>query len=497
MRDELGRDRGRLSRRTFLRYSAVGTGVAVGATASIAPASAAPSRPDWSALGTRQGSVVTPADGSRFAEATAIFNTRYDSTVPVAVVRPRTTAEVARAMAVASRRRLSVSARSGGHSYIGASAADGALILDLRSLSTPIAYDDSTQTVTVTPATTLFALQTFLHRSGRALPVGTCPTVGIGGLTLGGGIGVDTREHGLTCDRLVAATLVLPGGRIVSVSENRHRDLLWALRGGGGGAVGVVTSMTLRTHGAADRDLVLLGFPGDATAEVIRGWASWLPTLDISNWAGVNVESDRGGGVRCGALIAAPAGGGSEVARQLAAAVGVAPDFTAAATLDPDGVLLRLAGGTPNPPRHGFAAGSDVVPTIDAETAEAIVAVVRSRSAAGAAGSVIIDPLDGAVRSVGSSASAFPWRRHLAVLQWFVDIDPSGSYGSADSWIADAHDAVRRASAGAYINYVEPGGTPGRYLGANLSRLVAMRDAYDPTRLVRSSTEGATASPGA
>ncbi|GAA1463660.1 FAD-binding oxidoreductase [Williamsia maris] len=488
MGDERGVDRGRLSRRTFLRYT-VGTGVAAYATTAVAPATAAPSEPDWTGPGAAGDSVLTAGDGTRFSEATAIFNTRYDSTTPAAVVRPHTTDEVARAVSFASRRRLPISARSGGHSYIGASAADGALVVDLRSLSMPIAYDASTQAVTVTPATTLFELQTFLHRSGRALPLGTCPTVGCGGLTLGGGIGVDTREHGLTCDRLVAATVVLPSGRVVSVSPDRHRDLLWALRGGGGGAVGVVTAMTLTTHEAVGKDLVLLGFPDAATADVIAGWASWLPTVDTTSWVGVNVESDRAGGVRCGVLIAAPVGAGTEVAARFAAAVGVTPNFTAAATLDADGVLLRLAGGSPTSPRHGFTAGSDVVTTISADTAEAIVAVVRSRSASGGAGSVIIDPIDGAVRSVRPGASAFPCRRHLAVVQWFVDVDPDGSYDSATSWIADAHAAVRPASDGAYVNYAEPGAELQRYFGANLARLLATRAAYDPTRLLRSSTD--------
>ncbi|GGF43067.1 FAD-binding oxidoreductase [Williamsia phyllosphaerae] len=499
MGDDLGTDGVRLPRRTFLRY-AVGAGAAAGATAAITPANAAPAGPDWAALRTRQDSVVTASDGARFSEATAVFNTRYDSTVPAAVVRPRTTGEVARAVSFASRRRIPVSARGGGHSYIGASAADGALVIDMRSLSSPIAYDETTQTVSVTPATTLFDLQTFLHRSGRALPVGTCPTVGIGGLTLGGGIGVDTREHGVTCDRLVAATVVLPDGRIVSVSRQRHADLLWALRGGGGGSVGLVTSMTFRTHAATGKDLVLLGFAEEETADVIAAWASWLPTVEPTAWVGVNVESDRAGGLRCGVLIAAPTGAGPDLAARFAAAVGVTPISTAAETLDADGVLLRLAGGSPTTPRHGFTAGSDVVATIPAATARAIVAVVRSRSASGAAGSVIIDPIDGAVGSVRPGASAFPWRRHLAIVQWFVDVAPGGSYESATSWIADAHEAVRPASAGAYVNYVEPGDEPSRYFGANLPRLRATRAFYDPTRVVRSSTEAGTVSaspPGA
>ncbi len=476
-----------LSRRSFLRC-ALGTGVLASAAAVASPVSAAPAVADWAGLDAiMAGGVVIPTDTARFAQAKAVFNTRYDRTVPAAVVSPQTSADVARAVSFAAENRLTVSARSGGHSYVGASAANGSVIVDLRGLSSQISHDEKAQSVTVTPATTLFDLQTVLHRSGRAVPIGTCPTVGCGGLTLGGGIGTDTREFGLTCDRLTAAELVLPDGRIVSVSETQNQDLLWALRGGGGGAVGLVTSMTLRTHAATTKDLVLLGFPTDAAAEVVAAWATWLPSIDTFNWVGVSLDSDRSGGVRCGVLLICPAGTGAQLAERFVTVVGRTPNISGAQTLEPDDLLLRVAGGTATAARHGFAAGSDVVGSIDHDVAEAIVGTVRSRSAAGGAGSVIIDPIDGAVRSVRPDATAFPWRRHLAVLQWFVDVDAGDSSESATSWIADGHKAARPASVGAYVNYAEDDAPPGRYFGPNLARLLLTRAAYDPARVLCSS----------
>ena len=115
--------------------------------------------------------------------------------------------------------------------------------------------------VTVTPATNIYAVHQALANAGRAIPSGTCPTVGIAGLALGGGMGADSRHAGLTCDALQSATVVVPNGDVVTASAGNNQDLFWALRGGGGGNFGVTTSMTFSTFATGDVDLVRLEFP--------------------------------------------------------------------------------------------------------------------------------------------------------------------------------------------------------------------------------------------
>ncbi len=185
-------------------------------------------------------------------------------------------ADVQKAVAFATANNLKIAPRGGGHSYIGASSANGTMVLDLRGLPGGANFDSGSGNVTVTPATNLYAVQQACAGAGRAIPAGSCPTVGIAGLALGGGMGADSRHAGLTCDALQSATVVLPSGDVVTASANDNPDLFWALRGGGGGNFGVTTSMTFATFATGDNDVVRLDFPPSSAVQVLTGWQSWL-----------------------------------------------------------------------------------------------------------------------------------------------------------------------------------------------------------------------------
>ncbi|MBA4021007.1 MAG: FAD-linked oxidoreductase [Gordonia sp.] len=477
-----------LTRRRLLQGTLVG-GIAVALSGGAGFAHAAPRAADWTALAAAlTGQVILPAHKPAFTTAKQIFNTRYDGSTPVAVVAPRNVSDVQRAMAFAVKHRLKVAGRSGGHSYTGASAANRTMVLDLRTLDGGLSVDAGTGLVTVPPAATLYGVANGLAQQGRALPVGTCATVGAAGLTLGGGLGVDSRQFGLTCDTLTAATVVLPSGDVVTASPGSNDDLFWALRGGGGGNFGIVTSLTYRSAPAVDRDIVSLGFPPAAAATVISGWRRWLAAAERSAWANVNIGSDRRGGVTVGVLLVCGGGAGRRIAADIAAAVGMTPTGADYQTLDPMAAFLRLSGGA-TAPRHGFVAGSDIVGQVTDAVANSIVTAVRNRSRAGGGGLVIIDPLDGAIADIPAGGTAFPWRAHAASLQWFTDVAPGGSYSSATSWVSSAHRTVGKDSAGAYVNYLEAGVAPARYFGANLPRLRTIRAKYDPARTLYSGVD--------
>lgn len=474
-----------LTRRRLLQGTLVG-GLAVAVAGGTGTAWAAPRSSDWAALAASiSGQVILPAQRAAFTQAKQIFNTRYDGSTPVAVVAPKTVADVQRCMAFAVKHRLRVATRSGGHSYTGASAASGLLVVDLRRLDGGIGYDGGSGLATVTPASTLYAVAGGLAQQGRSVPVGTCATVGVAGLTLGGGLGVDSRLHGLTCDSLAAATMVLPNGEAVTVTPGERDDLYWALRGGGGGNFGIVTSLTFRTTPSVGKDVVTMNFPPASAATVISGWRRWLSVAEPSAWANVNIGSDRRGGVTCSVLLVCATGAGRRIAADISAAVGVVPSGSDYSTLDPMATFLRLSGGA-TAPRHGFVAGSDILSQVTDPIAAAIVTAVRNRSRAGGPGLVIIDPLDGAISGVAAGATAFPWRTHAASLQWFTDVAPGASYLSPTSWVKSAHSTIGAASAGAYVNYIESGVAPSRYFGANLPRLRSVRTKYDPARTMYS-----------
>ena len=308
-----------VSRQTFLR-GAVGA-LAAGAVFGSSRASADPA--GWGDLSAAiNGKVVLPDSGGQFASAKSVFNTNFNGLTPAAVVTPASAADVQRAMAFAATHNLKVAPRGGGHSYVGASTANGTMVLDLRQLPGDINYDAATGRVTVTPATSLYAIHQALAGAGRGIPTGTCPSVGVAGHALGGGLGAQSRHAGLLSDQLVAATVVLPNGAGVTASATENPDLYWALRGGGGGNFGVTTALTFATFPTSDVDVVGLHFPLESFPQVLLGWQNWLRTADRSSWALADTITDPQG-AHCRILATCPAGSGNSVGAAVIKAVGL------------------------------------------------------------------------------------------------------------------------------------------------------------------------------
>ncbi|MFI9506485.1 FAD-binding protein [Nocardia sp. NPDC052566] len=440
---------------------------------------------DWDGLRAAvRGRVVLPGEGG-FATAKQLFDTRFDAAAPVAVVQVTSEQDVQAAVDFAGAHGLTVTVRSGGHSYVGASAADSTLVIDMRGLN-DVRYETgsgSSGSAVVGGGASLYAVHQRLAESGQTLPLGSCATVSTG-LTLGGGVGVESRRYGLSCDRLERARLVLADRKLVEVSATNQPDLFWALRGGGGGQVGVVTSLTYRTCPAITKDIVQLTFPGAAVARVLTGWADWLRTTDRDTWANIVLGANGAGGVTCRVLLVCPAGKGDPATTTLAAATGAVPLTTNRRTFQHLDAVRFLAGDT-DPPRTVFVAGSDVVPELSIEVAAAVAETLGDRSRSGLSGGVILDPLDGAVQDIPIGDTAFPWRKHTAVMQWFV-AEPNDP-GEAAHWITTAHDRLGAHSVGGYVNYLEPGYTPRRYFAENLDRLRRIRAVTDPVDRFRSS----------
>jgi FAD/FMN-containing dehydrogenase len=425
--------------------------------------------------------VLRPDDGPQFSTAKQVFNTNYNDSTPVAIVTATSPSDVQKAMAFAAANNLKVAPRSGGHSYVGASTANGTMVLDLRQLAGGISYDAGTGQVTVTPATDLYALHQALAAAGRGIPTGTCPSVGTAGHALGGGLGAHSRHAGLMSDALRSASVVLPSGEALTASATSHPELFWALRGGGGGNFGVTTALTFATFPAGDLDVVNLNFPPQSFAQVLLGWQNWLRTADRGNWALADGSVDAMG-TQCRILATCPVGSGNSVADAIISAVGTQPTGTENHTLNYMDLVRYLAVGNLNPSPLGYVGASDVLPTINAGTAQGIASALDAFPREAGRALVIMHALDGAVASVEPGATAFPWRRQSALVQWYVET--SGSPAAATSWLNTAHQAVRANSVGGYVNYLEVNQPPSRYFGPNLSRLSVVRQKYDPGRIM-------------
>lgn len=453
-----------------------------GAVFGSVRATADPAASGWEALSSALGGkVLQPDDGPQFATAKQVFNTNYNGYTPAVIVTPTSQLDVQKAMAFAAANNLKVAPRGGGHSYVGASTANGAMVLDLRQLPGDINYDATTGRVTVTPATGLYAMHQVLAAAGRGIPTGTCPTVGVAGHALGGGLGANSRHAGLLCDQLTSASVVLPSGQAVTASATDHPDLFWALRGGGGGNFGVTTSLTFATFPSGDLDVVNLNFPPQSFAQVLVGWQNWLRTADRGSWALADATVDPLG-THCRILATCPAGSGGSVAAAIVSAVGTQPTGTENHTFNYLDLVRYLAVGNLNPSPLGYVGGSDVFTTITPATAQGIASAVDAFPRGAGRMLAIMHALDGALATVSPGATAFPWRRQSALVQWYVET--SGSPSEATSWLNTAHQAVRAYSVGGYVNYLEVNQPPARYFGPNLSRLSAVRQKYDPSRVM-------------
>ena len=465
-----------ISRQTFLRGAA--GALAAGAVFGSVRATAAPNPSGWDGLSTAIGGKVLLPDGPQFATAKQVFNTLYNDFTPAAIVTPTSPADVQKAMAFAAAHNLKVAPRSGGHSYVGGSTANGAMVLDLRQLPGDINYDAATGQVTVTPATSLYALHQALAAAGRGIPTGTCPSVGAAGHALGGGLGAHSRHAGLMCDALTSASVVLPGGQAVTASATNNPDLFWALRGGGGGNFGVTTSLPSPRSPPPSRRREPQ-FPAAVVRAGPRRLAELAADRRPKQLGTGRCHVDRWGRTAASWRPARPGrvtgGGGHRFRRRHATDRNREPHVQLfgpgqVSGREPQPVAARLCRrfrcfrDDHSGRRKGHRLGG------------------RRLSAGAGRMLTIMHALDGALATVAPGATAFPWRRHSALVQWYVE--PSGYPSAATAWLNTAHQAVQPYSVGGYVNYIEANQPPSRYFGPNLSQLSAARQKYDPGRVM-------------
>jgi FAD/FMN-containing dehydrogenase len=482
--DTSGMSLGPIDRRRFLRGSAAAAGLVAGTSIAgpfLPRASGGPSQADWNALQRDiDGTVIQKGDNG-YPKAHQLFDPRFDTLHPAAIVKCTSAADVATTIAFAHKQKLKCRPRAAGHSYVGASSMNGGVVIDVSKIAQK-KYDAGSRVATIGAGAGLYDVHAALADHGRTIPTGTCPTVGAAGLTLGGGLGIASRQFGLTCDQLDGLTMVTAAGKTFTVNADQHSDLFWASRGGGGGNFGIVTSFRIHTQSTYRMGFFLLTFPWSHAAQVIKGWSHRVNAMPRTAWANLHVEAS-GGNTDIRVVGTCRAGDENSEAHAMENAVGVAP--TSVSTFQKTYLQgIQFLGGGTTSSRTTFAAGSDIIKQMSPALATTIVTLVRNRANHGKSVAVILDPLTGAVQDKGTKATAFPWRSHLCDIQWYIGL-PNGASSSAVQsaydWIGKAHEQVKSSSTGAYINYLEPGRRLGNYYGPNLARLKSIKAQVDPT----------------
>lgn len=488
----------RQTRREFVRGGAalVAAGGAVALLGRGAPARADPPAATIAQLRARlRGTLVRPTDAG-WDDAKALWNPRLD-VAPRAIAFCESSADVSVVVRFARGRGWPVAGRSGRHSFAGYSNAIGGVVADVSRMDA-VTLDRARGLASVgAGANVLDVYRELALGADVSLPVGTCPTVGVSGLTLGGGFGHRMRRDGITADSLRGATVVLADGSVVGCSRSSRPGLFWALRGGGAGYA-VVTQLRFAAHPAEDPIAFTLAFDWSKAAAAIDAWQRSLPgapgTLAYGRLRALRLPT--------GSLTATVSGHwyGSQASLRtlLAPLVAVGPSRqslgrrTFADAALPDGVT-RAADGSlsvkvdhfPNYQRSDFF--STPLPS---DAIAALVSRIEAWPGAGGdghEGGVQLDALGAAVNRPAAGATAFVHRDelfHCAYLSFWGATDTADRAAACAQWTRDTEAAMRPyASGAAYQNYIDAELVDAQqaYYGANLPRLRAIKHAYDPT----------------
>jgi FAD/FMN-containing dehydrogenase len=468
-----------------------------------------PTGADWNQLAASlDGSLVSPGTKG-YIPASHLFDPKFDLVHPQAIAMCRTVADVQRSIGFARDHETPIAARSGGHSYGGYSTSKG-LVVDVTALDR-VAVDAASGTVMVGAGTRLIDLYATTAAHGVAIPGGSCPTVGIAGLALGGGQGVIGRKFGLTCDSLISAQVVTADGSVLRCDDRHNDDLYWACRGGGGGNFGIVTSFTFRTHPLNDLTLFTLDWPWAAADDVLGAWQSWGPGAPEEAWSDCHLvwRGTSGPAISINGAFVGTESQLTPLLTQLRAAVGAQPSGTFVRTMPFLEAMMVEAGcagksvaechlPTQNPAgtlaRESSIARSDFydVP-LSSSAISVMVDSVTSRGEdpilAGSGGGILLDAMGGAINRVPPAATAFVHRSSLFTAQYFVTLPPGASHAVVSrnqKWLDGLWNALRPDASGfAYQNYIDPALPDWQhaYYGRNLARLTKVKQAYDPENL--------------
>jgi FAD/FMN-containing dehydrogenase len=476
-----------ITRRQFVAYAAAGSvalrphRLAALAVTQQSPEAPAPPAAPPDAAAVRKlasqtaGRVITP-DSPDYESSRLVFNRAFDKR-PALIVRCARDEDIARALEFAQRHALTVAVRGGGHNRAGLSVCDGGVLIDLAAMNQIVVNADTRVARAQAGALTVH-VDTATQHHGLATTLAGCPTVGIAGLTLGGGEGLLMSKYGLACDNLASARLLTVDGRQVEASLTSNPDLFWAIRGGGGN-FGVALALEYRLHPVSDVLAGTLVYSVGAIQHRLEIFAQVVASApDELNVVGIVSASTQGPRFQ---MIVAHCGDPQHGNALLSPLRALNPQEDTVRTMS-----YLQANATINPAAPVAHFQTDLfVPQL---TAGVIATIASAIEAAPPGSRVFMVPIYGAVTRVGITDTAFPLRHPGCELDIMGRWQDPSDKDAAVQWVKALRDKLHPFATGAYVNQL--GETSADLVrtayGANYSRLAALKKKYDPNNVLRS-----------
>jgi FAD/FMN-containing dehydrogenase len=430
-----------------------------------------------------KGRVILPNDAG-YDQARTVFLGDIDRR-PAAILRARDANDISYTVSLARQTGLELAIRSGGHSSAGHSVCEGGIVLDLADMRT-LQIDPESRTAWAEAGLTAGEYTTAAGAYGLATGFGDTGSVGIGGLTLGGGIGYLVRKHGLTIDDLLAAEIVTADGQILRADAESHPDLFWAIRGGGGN-FGVAARLQFRLHPvetviggmlilpATPSVIAALMAEAEAAPEELSIIANVMPAPPMPF-----LPSELHGQLVVLAMLV--------YAGTVETGEGVLAPFRALARPLAD-MLQPMAYPEIYPPddpsyRPTAVGRTMFVNSIDRNAAESIAGYLQASDASMRVAQLRV--LGGAMARVPVDATAFAHRRSRIMVNLAAFYDGPQDKAKREAWLADFGASIYQGDSSAYVNFLGDEGAArvrDAYPGPTWNRLAAIKARYDPTNL--------------
>jgi FAD/FMN-containing dehydrogenase len=425
------------------------------------------------------GTVIRRGDPT-YDQARRLWNGMIDRS-PAIIARCASVADVVAAVNFAREEKLVLAVRGGGHNAAGLGSCDDGLVIDLSGMR-GVTVDAAKRVAKVQGGALWRDVDAATHAHGLATPGGVISTTGVGGLTLGGGLGWLMRQFGLACDNVLGVEIVTADGQVRRASATENPDLFWGIRGGGGN-FGVVTSFEFRLHPVRTVYGGMLVYPGPRAPEILRHYrdiASSAPD-ELALFAGLMTSPD---GMPITAILAGYNGPVNKAEAALKPLRDLGPVADQVSEMPYPALQSMLDEGFPSGLNVYWR--SDFLKSLPDDAIDTLVD--RFKAITSPLSALLIEQFGGAVTRVGADETAFAQRDalfNLAVITRWTD--PATASTHID-WARQTSDAMRPyTSGGVYVNYLGSEGADRvrAAYGAKYDKLVALKQKYDPTNLFK------------